>query len=124
MTQRVLILNVAPGGSGPGERHSRLWYHGLTLPYLAALFGRHAEVAVADEMLDELPAPEAVEADLVALSVMGAALPRALEYADRLRARGLRVAMGGPTATAHAARVLAHVDSLVLGDGEGLVDAL
>ncbi|MBI4869119.1 MAG: B12-binding domain-containing radical SAM protein [Candidatus Wallbacteria bacterium] len=124
MTPRVQILNVAPSPNGPAARHNRLWYHGLTLPYLAALFSRHAEVRVADELLEALPAPDRIEADLVALSVMGAALPRALEYARSLRAAGLKVVMGGPTATAHAALASPSVDSLVAGDGEGLVDAL
>lgn len=126
MRPRVFILQMAPSGEGPAGRHHRLWYHGLTLPYLAGLFGRHAEVAIRDELLDPAPEPEdlAGHYDLVALSVMGAALPRGLAYADRLRAAGLRVVIGGPTASAYPERVEGHVDSLVRGDGEGLVDEL
>ncbi|MBI4862834.1 MAG: radical SAM protein [Candidatus Riflebacteria bacterium] len=121
--RKVLLLQMAPGPEGPAERHSRLWYFGLTLPYVAALFSRHAEVRVVDELLDPLPEPGSIEGvDLVAITVMGAALPRALGYADELRKRGLKVVMGGPTATAYSGMVLPRVDGLVAGDGERLVD--
>lgn len=107
---------------GHGGRLHRLWYHGLTLPYLAALFGRHGDVEVVEEMLD--PVPYDTDADLVALTTMGCGLAHALEVADEFRRRGKRVIIGGPTASAHAEIVAPHVDSLVVGDGEGLIDRL
>jgi radical SAM superfamily enzyme YgiQ (UPF0313 family) len=123
---RVFILQMTPSGEGLAGRHSRLWYHGLTLPYLAGLFGRHAEVTIRDELLDAAPTPEELQGafDLIAISVMGAALPRALNYADALREAGIKVVMGGPTASAYRERVLPHVSSLVCGDGEELIDQL
>ncbi|MBI4869118.1 MAG: radical SAM protein [Candidatus Wallbacteria bacterium] len=120
---KVLIVQVARGaGEDRAGKLNRLWYHGLTLPYLAALFGRRAEVQVVDELLES--APLDTDADLVALTTMGAGLPRALELADAYRARGKRVVIGGPTASAHPQVVGPHVDSLVAGDGEGLIERL
>ncbi|TPW09988.1 MAG: radical sam domain-containing protein, partial [Acidimicrobiaceae bacterium] len=124
--KNVLLLQMAPGPGGLADRHSRLWYFGLTLPYVAALFSRHARVRVIDELLDPLPLPEQIDGatDLVALSVMGSALPRALVYADNLRKRGLKVVLGGATASAYPDLAGPHVDSLVVGDSEGLVPAV
>lgn len=109
-------------GEGTSAQLHRLWYHGLTLPYLAALFGEHTEVEIVDELLD--PIPFNSDADLVALTCMGAGLSRALEVADRFREQGRTVVIGGPTASAHPEVVAPHVDSLVVGDGEVLIPRL
>ena len=120
---KTLIVQVSRGDRpGHGGRLHRLWYHGLTLPYLAALFGRHGDVEIVEEMLD--PVPYDTDADLVALTTMGCGLAHALEVADQFRRRGKRVVIGGPTASAHPQIVAPHVDSLVIGDGEGLIDRL
>ncbi|MBI4862833.1 MAG: B12-binding domain-containing radical SAM protein [Candidatus Riflebacteria bacterium] len=120
---KTLIVNVSrsvkPGASG---KLYRLWYHGLTLPYLAALFGRGTDVQIVEELVS--PIPFDTDADLVALTTMGCGLTHALEVADRFRGLGKRVIIGGPTASAYPEVVAPHVDSLVIGDGDGLVDRL
>jgi radical SAM superfamily enzyme YgiQ (UPF0313 family) len=120
---KVLLVQVARAGpSGDVQRPWRLWFHGLTLPYLAALFSPRAEVRIVDELIEEIPFD--ADCDLVGLTFMGASLPRALQVADRFRAAGRKVAAGGLTATAYAELVKPHVDSLVLGDAEGLIEQL
>ncbi|MBI4862835.1 MAG: radical SAM protein [Candidatus Riflebacteria bacterium] len=120
---KVLLVQVARAGrSGEVERPSRMWFHGVTLPYLAALFSHRAEVEIVDEL--SRPVPFDHECDLVGITFMGAALPRALEVADRFRARGRRVVVGGVTAAGYADDVAGHVDAQVIGDAEGLIDPL
>ena len=114
---KVLIVQAARGVEERASKLGRLWYHGLTLPYLAALFGAHGDVEVVEELLDEIPWD--TDADLVAINTMGGGLVRALEVADRFRARGKTVVLGGPTASAYPETVASHVDSLVMGDGDG-----
>ena len=54
---RVLLIQVARAdGQGQLHRPGRLWFHGLTLPYLAALFSPRCEVQVVDELIDALRA--------------------------------------------------------------------
>ncbi|MBI3894027.1 MAG: B12-binding domain-containing radical SAM protein [Candidatus Wallbacteria bacterium] len=122
MTKVLIVQAARGGGDGHSGKLHRLWYHGLTLPYLAALFGRRCDVQVVDELLDAPPLD--TDADLVAITTMGAGLPRALELADQYRQRGKRVVLGGPTASAYPQTVAPHVDSLVMGDGEQLVERL
>jgi radical SAM superfamily enzyme YgiQ (UPF0313 family) len=123
VVRKTLIIQVDRGArEGASAQLHRLWYHGLTLPYLAALFGERCEVEILDELLD--PIPFDTDADLIALTCMGAGLTRALEVADQFRERGKTVVIGGPTASAHPEVVAPHVDSLVIGDGEGLIDKL
>ncbi len=58
--------------------------------------------------------------DLVALSVMlTCQMPRAWEIADSYRARGIPVIFGGIATMLHHEEVLAHADSVFLGEAEG-----
>jgi len=65
--------------------------------------------------------PEELEAsgfDLVAVSTFTAQAPEAYAYADRCRALGLRVVMGGLHVTVRPVEALAHADHVVVGEGE------
>ncbi|MFH0879418.1 MAG: radical SAM protein [Lentisphaerota bacterium] len=58
--------------------------------------------------------------DLVALSVMlTCQLPRAMDIADHYRARGIPVIFGGIGSMLHHEEILAHADSVFLGEVEG-----
>jgi radical SAM superfamily enzyme YgiQ (UPF0313 family) len=57
-------------------------------------------------------------ADLVAISSFTAQMPEAYALADRLRAQGTTVVMGGPHVTALPDEALAHCDAVVTGEGE------
>lgn len=64
--------------------------------------------------LDSLPD----EFDLVAISSFTAQIAEAYELADRYRARGLKVVMGGLHVTACPEEALLHSDAVVVGEGE------
>jgi radical SAM superfamily enzyme YgiQ (UPF0313 family) len=62
------------------------------------------------------PLPEGL--DLVALSSLSAQVPAAYRLADRFRARGVPVVMGGLHATALPEEAAGHCDAVVVGEGE------
>jgi radical SAM superfamily enzyme YgiQ (UPF0313 family) len=60
------------------------------------------------------------EFDLVAISTFTAQLKEAYEVADRLRAKGIAVVMGGITVSSLAEEAKEHCTSVVVGEGEAL----
>jgi radical SAM superfamily enzyme YgiQ (UPF0313 family) len=90
----------------------------LGLLYLAAVTPEGHELAY-----HEAPAPEEVpeavlDCDLVAISTFSAQAFEAYRVADRLRARGVRVAIGGLHATARPEEAREHADWVCVGEGE------
>lgn len=77
----------------------------------------HEQVYVGVEALDPdggVPG----DFDLVAISTFSAQIFEAYELADRYRARGVRVVMGGLHVTACPEEALEHCDAIALGEGE------
>ena len=62
--------------------------------------------------------------DLVGISSFTAQMPEAYELADRFRARGVKVVLGGLHATARPDEAARHCDAVVIGDGEASWPAL
>jgi radical SAM superfamily enzyme YgiQ (UPF0313 family) len=100
----------------------------LGLLYLAAVTppgadGEHEllyrEAPSADEQLPELD-----DCDLVAISTFSAQAAEAYAIADRLRARGVRVAIGGLHATARPVEAAHHADYVCVGEGEHVWPAI
>lgn len=89
----------------------------LSLLTLAALTPDRHEVTyheVADiEDVGELP-----DCDLAAISTYSAQVSEGYELADRLRAAGIRVVMGGLHVTALPEEAARHCDAVVVGEGE------
>ncbi len=100
------------------------WHGGKTLtppnalPILASLTPPGIDVQLADENVG--PIDLEADVDLVGISAMTAAAPRAYDIADAFRARGVSVVMGGMHATALPQEAAKHVDSVVMGEAEGL----
>ncbi len=88
------------------------------LPYLAGLTPREFDVHIVDDSVEDIDFAEAV--DLVGISAILPQVPRALEIADRFRARGIPVVMGGPGACSVPECVTPHVDTLVRGEAEAV----
>ncbi len=63
--------------------------------------------------LDELP-----ECDVAAIASYSAQIKEAYELADRFRAVGVRVVLGGLHVTAMPDEALEHADAVVVGEGE------
>ena len=62
-------------------------------------------------------------ADLIAISVMlTCQMPRAWQIADEFRARNKKVIFGGIATMLHSEEVIAHADSVILGEVEGHIN--
>jgi radical SAM superfamily enzyme YgiQ (UPF0313 family) len=90
----------------------------LSLLSVAARTPTGAEVKIVDEQVQQVPLDEPF--DLVGITCMTAAAPRAYELAALFRARGIPVVLGGmhPTLMPHEA--LEHADAVCAGDAEGV----
>lgn len=92
------------------------------LAYLAGLthkFRPDAEVRIIDANR-EVVNPDDIQADLVGISVLTPLAPWAYRLADRLRAKGLQVVLGGWHATALPEEAKSHADAVVIGEAEGV----
>jgi radical SAM superfamily enzyme YgiQ (UPF0313 family) len=90
----------------------------LGLLYLAAVTPREHQVHYFEaEGLGKEPA-ELNDCDLVAISSFSAQIFEAYAIADRLRASGIKVAIGGLHATALPEEALSHADFVIAGEGE------
>jgi len=90
----------------------------LSLPVLASLSPRDADIHLVDEHVEPVDLHE--PADLVGISCMTAAAPRGYEIADRFRARGVPVVMGGMHPSALPEEAAQHADAVVIGEAENL----
>lgn len=88
----------------------------LTIPYLAGLTPPHWRVRFADDNYGEVD--ESSAPDLVAISVNTMSAHRAYALADRFRARGIRVVLGGWHVTFRPDEAEAHADAVVVGEAD------
>jgi len=89
----------------------------LTLASLAALAPRGVECLPVMEKLGEVDFE--VDVGLVAITAMGVSpMLRAYQIADRFRARGVPVVLGGTNFSLNAAEAKQHADAVVLGDAD------
>ena len=120
MTTPLRILLVQPAWDGLGYRRKikvdERAIHPLTLGVIAALSRPH-DVKIVDEAREPLPA-SARGFDIVGFSVNTFNAFRAYARADRFRAEGVPVVLGGPHASLMTDECLQHADSVVVGDAE------
>jgi radical SAM superfamily enzyme YgiQ (UPF0313 family) len=118
----VKIQLLSPAGeihrNGTGIFKTSLRYAPLTLTTLAALVPAelNAEVTIQDEGVQPLDLD--FNADLVGITAITGTALRAYDLADRLRAKGHTVVLGGVHATLLPEEAAAHADALVLGYAE------
>jgi bacteriochlorophyll C8 methyltransferase len=85
---------------GSLHKTTRYWTSGITLPYLKALTPREHDVTFTDELMQDLDVAQVErEADLVGITAMGPQIRRAYDLADRFRAAGKKVVLGGTWVT-------------------------
>lgn len=116
------IILVSP--KGPLYRHKggafkkSLRYQPLTLTTLAALIPDElgAQVELIDEGVRDVP--EELHADLIGLTVITGNAKRAYELADRIRAQGITVVLGGPHVTLMPEEAKEHADAICIGYAE------
>ncbi len=91
----------------------------LGLPLIGTILaGLGHDVRVYAEVLSPIDRADVESADLVGLSALTPTAPAAYALADRLRARGLPVVVGGPHVTFLPDEALAHADFVVRGEGQ------
>lgn len=116
------IVLISPKGplyrSKGGVFKKSLRYQPLTLTTLAAYIPEEleAEVTLIDEGIEEVL--ERLEADLAGITVITGTAPRSYQLADRLRARGITVVLGGPHVTLMEEEAQEHADALCVGYAE------
>jgi radical SAM superfamily enzyme YgiQ (UPF0313 family) len=106
----------------PGWPKGRLWgelgfkFPSLSLAAIAAATPDEWEVVLGDENMK--PLDLGADVDLVGITAMTPQAPRAYEIAAAFRARGIPVVMGGFHASNLPQEALAHVDAVVVGEGD------
>jgi radical SAM superfamily enzyme YgiQ (UPF0313 family) len=113
---RILLILAAPPGD-PLRDHEP--FMPLSLPLLAASAPDH-DYRLVDLLRSGATIEEESPVDLVGISVRMTAEPRAYEIADRFRARGVPVVLGGPQVSAVPHRAIEHADAVAVGEGEPL----
>lgn len=121
-SRRLRVVLISP--KGPLYRHrGGIWkkslrYQPLTLTTLAALIPPDSpvDVRLIDEGIADVPLD--LEADLIGLTVITGTAMRAYELADKFRARGITVVLGGPHVTLIPDDAQPHADALVVGYAE------
>ncbi|MDH7500236.1 MAG: radical SAM protein [candidate division NC10 bacterium] len=121
------ILLISPDLQGSIFRYSRrevrsFSFPRLTLPLLAALTPPEHSVRLIDESVEDIDFDAQV--DLVGISLLTFLAPRGYEVADRFRARGIPVVLGGMHASALPEEALLHADSVVIGEAEEIWPSL
>ena len=104
-----------------GQREYHLPPHGPVV--FAAEVPPEVDLTFIDENVQEISFD--LPADIIALSVMlTSQLPRAFEIARRFRELGIPVLFGGIAVMLHSEEVMAHGDSVFLGEIEGRLAAV
>jgi radical SAM superfamily enzyme YgiQ (UPF0313 family) len=96
----------------------------LGLLQLAACTPKGHELAYFEAPSDHEVPPELFECDLVAISTFSAQIFEAYAVAERLRERGVVVAMGGLHVSVLPDEAARHSDHVVIGEGEAVWPAL
>jgi len=106
----------------PGWAKGRLWgeltfkFPSLSLAAIAAVTPPEWDLAFCDDSFE--PIDYSTDADIIALTAMTAQITRAYEIADKFRARGKTVVIGGFHASNLPEEARMHSDAVVIGEGE------
>jgi radical SAM superfamily enzyme YgiQ (UPF0313 family) len=90
----------------------------LGLLYLAAVTPPEHEVRYFEAGADGIEPPETCDCDLVAINTFSAQAFEAYAAADRLRQKGIKVAIGGLHVSVRPEEALEHADYVFIGEGE------
>ncbi|MBM4071341.1 MAG: radical SAM protein [Planctomycetes bacterium] len=96
----------------------------LGLLYLAAATPEGHDVRYYEAEGDGKEPAEVYTCDLVAISTFSAQVFEAYAIADRLRAAGVKVAMGGLHVSVRPEEALTHADYVIVGEGENVWPAV
>jgi radical SAM superfamily enzyme YgiQ (UPF0313 family) len=88
----------------------------LALAAVAAATPKHVNLEIVDEAIEPIDYNRG--ADLVGITALTRFAPRAYAIADRFRANGVKVVMGGMHPSALPQEAIKHCDSVVIGEAE------
>ena len=94
----------------------------LALAILIGLTPDKHRITVVNDLVEEIPFNE--KFDLVCITVMTVQALRAYQIADRFRANGVQVVLGGIHPTFMAEEAAQHADSVVVGEAETVWETL
>lgn len=119
------ILLIAPASGNWRSVGTGRWFNGktfrfslLSLSTVAALTPPEHSVTIVDEQIQDVPWE--ADVDLVGITCMTAAAPRAYEIARHFRSRGVPVVLGGMHPTLCSEEALHHADAVVAGEAQGV----
>ncbi len=116
------ILLVSPCIDPDYKTPRRVMIPQLSLHLLAGLTPPRHTVTIAEEEYEDIPFDS--DCDLVGISCFTANAPRGYALADRFRAEGKTVVMGGIHPTLLPEEALTHADAVVSGEAEGAWETL
>jgi len=116
MSKLILINPVNPARTGLTVNKSSR-FPPISLGILAALTPPEWEVEIIDENWETFTFKQA---DLVGITAFTASAPRAYEIAAEYWQKGIKVVMGGIHASMCTQEALQYVDSVVIGEAEGI----
>lgn len=94
----------------------------LGLPILGAILSQAGnEVKIFVEEIAKIDWSEVSSADLVMISTITSTAPRAFEFAQGIKAKGIPVILGGPHPSALPGESLEFADFVVRGEGEKII---
>ncbi len=110
---RLIFVQPAVGRKTDGSAYPKTWImEPLWAATVAALLPKDCERTLMDDRLGEVDC--AADADAVLISVECYTAKRSYEIADRFRARGVKVLLGGFHATLYPEEAQEHADALMM----------
>ena len=119
------LLLIAPSrynDDGTILKRRKIPFPRLNMLFIAALTPKFVEVKIVDEIVETLDFN--IDCDLVALTTLTSQAHRAYDIADKFRAMGKTVIMGGIHVTALPDEAKEHADCLVLGEVDYLWETI
>ncbi len=104
------------------SREKAIQFARLSLTTVAALFPPDTVIRIINDNLDEIDFDEKV--DMVGITSITSTAPRAYAIADRFRAKGIPVIMGGIHPSALPLEASLHADAVVIGEAEATMQQL
>ena len=108
----------------PGWPEGRLWgelsfrFPSLSLAAIAAVTPQEWNIELCDETMEQVDYES--DAEIIAITAMTPQAPRAYEIAEAFRRKNKIIVMGGFHASNLPDEAAAHVDSVVVGEGENV----
>ena len=112
---KIRLIEPEPPGMNV---FSKVMFPRLGLPAIgAALTSQGHDVCIYVPQFSAIDWNDVYTSDLVGISTTTSTATAGYQFADRIRARGIPVVMGGPHVTFMAAEALEHADYVARGEG-------